>query len=361
MVKEYYQILNISENASQDEIKSAYKKQALKYHPDRCKEQNAEEMFKKVTKAYEVLSDPAKRSNYDQGFPEDGNPNIDMNDMFSNIFGNFFNFGFNGMGNQQQIRKCPEKVVNIEVSLDDLYSGTTYKSFIFIDSKCSSCDGEGGQYDKCGSCDGKGKQQKVIRAGPMIQNIITDCQPCQGQGKTIKIKCKKCDGKGSTEQNYPLEVRLEKGIMNGSQLMLPDQGNYKKGFLRGDLILVIKELKHKYFQRNGHDLIHETSISLLEALTGFEFKVPFFNNKMLNIKSKEIIDTQHSTVVENFGMPINNTNRYGNLIIKYNIVFPSTLSEKRISLLHEALPSNVKHEKFEDTSSELINITVKKN
>lgn len=370
MPKEYYNLLEVDENASPDQIKTNYKKLALKYHPDRNKEKGAEEMFKKISRAYEVLSDPQKRANYDRGFDEsNNNGNVDLNDILNNVFGGSFNMGgfnmFQDMfgfqfNNKNQKNKAPEKYVNVEISLEDLYKGTIYKSFVFLKRKCSDCDGVGGKNKKCDQCNGAGKIQKVIQQGNMVQTFISECSKCNSSGNIIISNCEKCKGNGVLEQSFPIEVSIDKGALNGSTITLKDQGDDYKGCIRGDLILKLKELKHSIFKRNGNDLIYDMEISLLEALGGFEYNLLHVNEKILHLKSNEIVDHNQVTVIENYGMPIMGSNRFGNLIINYKIKYPDHLSDKKLKILKDILPNNVKRNTNDLHNKEIIEVSIYK-
>jgi len=375
MVKEYYSILEVPENATQEQIKTAYKKLALKYHPDRNKQHDAEEKFKKITRAYEVLSDPMKRSNYDRGLEDNfqGHSNVDINDILNSVFGgggpqfdmdsmfkNMFGFQFNSTKNQQQKSKAPDKIINIEVSLDDLYNGTIYKSFVYLNRKCNSCDGNGGSYESCNTCNGSGNVQKVIRNGPMVQTFVSPCNKCNSTGKTLISKCSNCND-GTNEQNFPIEISIEKGSLNGSKINISGQGDDKKGCIRGDLILVLRELQHPNFIRNGNDLIFNMDISLVECLTGYEYNIHHLNDKIIKIKCKEIIEIGQKSIIENMGMPILKSNRYGNLIINYNIIYPDSLNEKQKKILKEVLPNNANRKEIDNNmNKEFIEVIINK-
>lgn len=375
MVKEYYSILEVDENASPEQIKTSFKKLALKYHPDRNKEKDSEEKFKKINIAYEVLSDPIKRSNYDRGMLDDNNnQNVDINDILNNVFGggsnmhfdmdsmfkNMFGFQFGGSNNQKPHKpKAPEKNINIEVSLHDLYDGTIYKSFVYLQRKCNSCEGYGGKHIKCDNCNGSGNMKKVLNHGHMIQTVVSPCNKCNGTGDIISSKCTKCKD-GTIEQNFPIEISIEKGSLNGSKILLKDQGDDKRGHTRGDLILNLRELKNETFLRNGNDLIYNMELSLCESLTGFEYSILHLNKKILKLKSKDIIEAGQSTVIENFGMPILNSNRYGNLIISYKIKYPENLNEKQKKIIKEFLPNDIKRKSIDTENKEIIDVVIHK-
>lgn len=372
-MKEYYKTLGLNEDATQEQIKNAYKKLALKFHPDRNKDPGAEEQFKKISIAFETLNDPEKRSRYDQGIPEDG-PNVDINDILNNFFGGgssssnhgfgnifedmFGGFGFTNQNHHVKKRKASDKVINVEISLEDLYNGTIYKSFIFLNRNCIKCNGEGGIFDNCKNCNGEGNVKKTIKQGFIIQNIISPCNECKGIGKIIRTKCTECNGVGTKEESIPVEIDIEKGTPNNHKYHIQNQGDDKKDHLRGDLIFIIKELKNNKFERNGHDLIYNIDISLLESLNGFNFNVNHFNNKVLNLKSKNIVKHKQENTIEGYGMPISKSNRYGNLIIKFNVIYPNEINNKE--LLLSVLPDNVKHENVDITNKEVININIKK-
>jgi len=303
------------------------------------------------------------------GFNEDM-PNVDVNDIFNNIFsqqghpfgqmfGNMFGFNFPGQQQEPQKKKCPEKVIDIEVSLDDMYNGTRYKSFVYLQRSCNDCKGDGGSYSKCKSCNGEGRTIKTIKNGFMTQNIINACNECNQTGKVLKAKCNKCNGIGTNEESFPIDIDIVKGTPNNFKFVITNQGNDKKDHIRGDLCIIVKELKHPKYERIGHDLIYNVDISLLESISGFQFNLKYFNNKIIELKSKNIVKHKQESVIEGYGMPIINSNRYGNLVIKFNVIYPNDIIDKE--LIESIIPNNVKHEKVDTKDKEIIPITIKKN
>ncbi len=365
----YYELLGISRNATQDEIKRAYKKAALKHHPDRNpnNKESAEAKFKQVGKAYQVLSDTQKRQTYDQ-FGEEGisqmgggggfDANFDPFDLLrqfggaggvggvgANIFGNMFNQ--QQSEKQQKVKSDPvQKVVNVE--LKNLYNGQR-SSFIFQKKiKCKKCDGLGVKDKRlirhCTLCSGTGKIAHIKRMGPMTTQTIKTCYQCNGRGtySDYNDKCRECKGEKIVANPTKIDYYIKPGMSNGDKIIMRGQGNWEGDCLEsGDLYIVLNELKSKSsFIREGENLLYTMKINLVDALTGFTFYIKHMDDRFLKIVSGDIIIPQQSMKIMGEGMRKKSDSLdYGDLIIKFLIVFPEKISDERKKYLKKILPS----------------------
>lgn len=378
---DYYQDLGLSKNASEEDIKKAYKSLAKKHHPDRNpnNKEEAEEKFKKISAAYSVLSDKDKRKKYDMFGPSafengGGGPegmNIDPFDIFNNVMGgvggNPFGFmngfsGFTGMKRDvdKSAMKSPKKEVPLKLSLNDIYNGKTININYSRKNKCSTCNGLGVRDPSylmtCDLCNGNGVVTMIRRLGPMTQHITKPCDKCNGKKKMVKpnSECNKCKGNKYEKEAMKLEVVVPPGVMNGYKIKFDYKSDWEPDYKDpGDLIFVILEEPHNFFKREGCNLIINKYISLKQALTGFSFRLKHLDNRVLEISSHNIIRIDQIMKVSGEGMP-KDVNELGNgdLIIKFNILFPSHLDNKRINYLKQILPDL----ELTNEEKELINI-----
>jgi len=338
MVKDttYYDLLGVTPEVSVTEIKKAYRKMAVKYHPDKNPNNPAaSEKFKEVSEAYEVLSDESKRKTYDQYGKEalkEGS-HASAEDIFSQFFGGGgFSSFFGGGGGQRGPKKGDDIVHEIQCTLDDLYKGKTTKLAVTRNVLCTKCEGSGAREGvaagKCKTCDGRGIRLIVKQLGPgMIQQMQTPCNDCGGKGETIKEedKCKVCKGKKVTKEKKVLQVYVDKGMKHGQKVVFSGEADEYPGVEAGDIIFVLSEKKHDLFRRNGNDLIIEYKLTLVEALAGFSFTIKHLDDRELLIKSEkdEIINPGDVRVIEGEGMPQHKKPfEKGNLYIQFNIEFP---------------------------------------
>ena len=349
-----YDLLGLSKTASESELKKAYRKLAMKYHPDKANDSNREEnekKFKEISNAYDTLKDPEKRKLYDQ-FGEEGLKGMGGGggnpfDIFENFFGGGMGgpFGFSNRGSRSRRRRGQDRVEEIEIDLEDLYNNVVKNIEIKQRVLCLDCNGTGA-FNKecikiCSSCDGKGRIMRIINLGPgMIQQSMSDCPSCGGKGKTITRKCMKCDGKKLIIKTKKISIPIENGLKDGEKVVLPELGHhYPDCQEQGDLIIIIKISKHNTFKRNNDDLIIEKNILLSEALCGFKLVISHLDGRQIILKYDDIIKPGHDYVVRNEGLKINNTHR-GDLIINFNIIFPESLDSDRKKYLMRILPIN---------------------
>jgi DnaJ family protein A protein 1 len=354
MVKEtkFYDILGVPPTANDNDLKKAYRKLALKYHPDKNPEMG--EKFKEISMAYEVLSNAEKRKLYDlhgeQGIKEGGGGGggggfhspMDIFDMF------FGGGGMGGMGGRQRgPRRTKNLVHQLSVSLEDMYNGTTRKLALQKNIICDTCNGIGGKdgaVQRCPNCRGTGMQVRIQQLGPgMMQQIQSMCGECQGQGERIdpKLRCKKCNGRKVNRERKILEVSVDKGMQDGQKITFTGEGDQEPGLEPGDIIIVLDEKKHAAFDRTGTDLLMKMSINITEALCGFRKIVPTLDNRTLLIQTipGEVIKTGDIKCVFSEGMPTyRNPFEKGRLIIQFTVTFPESLNPQVVAKLEKILP-----------------------
>jgi DnaJ family protein A protein 2 len=352
--EKFYKVLGVPKNSSVDEIKKAFRKMAMQYHPDKNPAPEAGEKFKEISAAYEVLSDPQKREMYDQygeeGLKEGGFHASDA----SSIFEQFFGGGMFGGGGRRGPRKGEDIGYALQVTLKELYIGKSTKIKINRNVVCQPCAGKGvtkeGASQKCTICRGSGVKLVQMRLGPgLVQQLQQPCDACRATGEVIdeKFRCKACGGNKVTQEAKVVEVNIEKGSKNGEKLVFYGEGEQEPGIPPGDVIIQIREKPDETgkWQRQGDDLIYHATISLVEALTGFEFHIKHLDDRILVVKNEPntIIKPGDIKRVDNEGMPVKGAGLVkGKLYLKFDVNFPmpgDLADPKKVSMLRTALPA----------------------
>ncbi|KAJ4811340.1 DNAJ [Rhynchospora pubera] len=347
----YYEVLGVSKDASLDELKKAYRKAAMKNHPDKGGDP---EKFKEIGQAYEVLSDPEKREIYDQ-YGEDalkegmgaGGGGHDPFDIFQSFFGGGSPFGGGGSSRGRRQRRGEDVVHPLKVSLEELYNGTSKKLSLSRNIICSKCSGKGsksGASMKCTGCQGSGMRVSIRQLGPsMIQQMQHPCNECKGTGETIndKDRCPQCKGEKVVQEKKVLEVVVEKGMQNGQKITFPGEADEAPDTVTGDIIFVLQQKDHPKFKRKGDDLFYEHTLSLTEALCGFQFVLSHLDNRQLLIKSNpgEVVKPDSFKAINDEGMPMyQRPFMKGKLYINFTVDFPDSLSPDQCKALEAVLP-----------------------
>lgn len=357
MVKEtaYYEILGVPPTATESDLKKAYRKMALKYHPDKNPGKEAEDKFKQISQAYEVLSDPKRREIYDRGGEEaiKGGGTGGGFDFHSpmDIFDMFFGGGV-GRRQHQGPRRGKDVVHQLKVGLDDMYNGATRKLALQKNVICAKCEGRGGKegaVQKCTVCRGTGMQVRIHQLGPgMVQQIQSMCSECRGEGECIdpKLRCKTCNGAKIVKERKILEVHIDKGMRDGQQIRFAGEGDQEPGLEPGDIVIVLDEKDHSEFRRRGNDLIMQKEILLVEALCGFQTTIKTLDSRILVITSLpgEVIKDKAIKCIMGEGMPIyRDPFTKGRLIIQFAVKFPDRVDPTKVAILEACLPPRQEH------------------
>lgn len=355
--RDYYEVLGVDKNASADDIKKAYRKLAIKYHPDKNPgDKAAEEKFKEAAEAYSVLSDADKKARYDQfghagvegagpdfsgGF---GNLNDILNDLFGGAFGGGFG-GFSGFGGgfgggqrQQRVYRGRDIRVRVKLTLEEIAKGVEKDISIEKSVPCHECGGKGAKNSSdiktCPACNGTGQVQRVVNSFLGQTVTYSTCQQCGGEGKIITNPCRSCGGTGLVRKRETIKVKIPAGVEAGMQLTIQGQGHAaKNNGINGDLLVVIEEQEHPNLKREGNNLYYTKVVSLPEAILGAEVEVPCLDGAY---KIKVEPGTQSGTVVRlrNKGLPtVNGYGGTGDMYVKIAVWIPKKLEKDEKALV----------------------------
>ena len=363
--KDYYEVLGVSKSASQDEIKSAFRKLAKKYHPDVSKEPDAEAKFKEVQEAYAVLSDETKRKQYDQfghaafqggagasggGFGGFDFSGFSYDDIFDNIFGGFGGFGGSSRRGGNRATKGNDSLVKMTLTFEEAVYGTKKEIELEVTETCDECHGKGG-FDEttCEHCHGSGtitSEQHTI-FGSFLSK--TTCPHCGGKGKNYKRKCSECNGTGKIRVEKELEIKVPAGVDTGNRLRLSGKGSAgANGGPNGDLYIEFTVKDHDFYVRDEDDIYLEVPLTLTEAILGCKKEIPtLYGNVNLTVPSgSESGDKQR---IKGKGIHNDSTHRKGDMYIVLKVVTPKKLSKEQkrlIEMLADTDLSDKELEKF---------------
>jgi molecular chaperone DnaJ len=342
--RDYYEVLGVGRSASADEIKSAYRKMALQFHPDRNPDNpEAEDKFKEAAEAYEVLGDAGKRAQYDrfghagmngQGFGDHFHSSEDVFSAFGDIFGDFFGFGA-AAGGRRRARAGADLRYNLTVSFRDAAKGTEVDLNIPKKEVCSDCSGSGSapghSAESCQHCRGQGQ----VTQSQGFFRISVPCPVCRGEGKVVTHPCAKCRGQGIVQVNKSLKVRIPGGVDNGSRLRLRGEGEPGDfGGPHGDLYVVIYVEEDKIFTRRGQDLVIVADISIVQAILGAKIEVPTLDEPVTLEIPK---GTQSGKIlrIKGMGLPHLGSTQKGDLLVEVSVRIPTKVTKKQEELLRE--------------------------
>ncbi len=376
--RDYYEVLGVSKSATDEEIKKAYRKAAIKYHPDKNPDnKEAEDKFKEAAEAYDVLSDGNKRARYDQfghaagagsasggaggfggfgGFG--GGGGFSMDDIFER-FGNIFGGGGfgGGGGSRGGVKRGGDIRIKVTLTLDEIVKGVTKKLKITKNIECDQCGGTGAKdsnsYKTCSTCNGSGSVVREVNTIFGRQTAQTICPTCEGAGKVITEKCTKCSGNGVVRGEEIVEIKIPAGVSAGMQLAVSGKGNAARGGgQNGDLIVVIDEVADTELIRDGNDLIYNLTIGIIDATLGTEIEIPTVGGRA---KVKVAGGTDAGKVLRLKGKGVPDVNGYGvgDLLVVVDIFVPTSISAEEKKIL-EKLRSSANFKPKSKTSSKNI-------
>ena len=359
--RDYYEVLGVSKSATKEEIKKAYRKQALKFHPDKNPgDKKAEENFKEAASAYEVLSNEEKRARYDRfghegvgntgnGFGGAGMTVEDIfssfGDIFGDAFGGFGGFGGSRRGGGRRVNKGSNLRVKVKLTLQEISAGAEKKIKVNKYDTCDTCGGTGAadanSLSTCSTCHGSGHVTRLTNTMLGQMQTTSVCPSCGGEGKSITKKCPACYGEGIVQKEDIIKISIPAGVGKGMQMTVGGKGNApRRGGVNGDLLVVIDEEDHPELIREGNDLIYNLFISIPDAIIGTHVEVPTVDN---NVKIKIEPGTQPGKILRLRGKGLPEVNGYGrgDLLVNVNVWIPKELSREELKII----------EKFRDADS----------
>ncbi len=354
MAKDLYEVLGVSKNATDDEIKKAFRRRARELHPDVNKASDAEDQFKELNEAYDVLSDPQKRSAYDRfgtipgaaggGSPYGGGGYVDFGDLFGGGFGmgNRFSSFFGGAaGGRAQRREGRDMGVGLRLTLEEVAAGA--KKEIVYDrlAPCPDCDGtglgEGGREVTCPDCGGKGRVVTIQHTFLGDMQSATTCKTCGGTGTSIENPCPECEGQGRVPDRQRVSVEVPVGIRDSQQLRLSGFGEAgMQGAPAGDLIVTVRIQPHEFFERDGDNLHARANVSIVQATLGAEIEIDgIFEDEKVQVRIPEGCQNEQVVRVRGFGMPKFRSESRGDMFVHVNVVVPKKVTKKQRELLEQ--------------------------
>ena len=343
--RSYYDILGVSKGVDAKELKSAYRKMAMKYHPDRNPDDpEAEAMFKEAGEAYSILSDPEKRAAYDRygkaafeqgggGGPFGGGAGVDPADIFGDIFSEFF--GGHSGGRQQQARGADLRY-DLDISLEDAFAGKEMEINLPGAESCDRCDGKGSEPgsspETCGTCGGRGR----VRVQQGFFTMERGCPKCAGRGQVIKDPCRKCAGQGTVQKERKLSISIPAGIESGQRIRLAGEGDAGgAGAISGDLYIFVEVEAHEIFERDGPNLYCRAPLPMTKAALGGEIEIPTVEGGRTRITIPEGAQTGRRMRLRGKGMPSLRGGPRGDLFVELFVETPQKLTARQKELLQE--------------------------
>ena len=357
--RDYYEVLGIDKNASEDEIKKAYRKLAIKYHPDRNPDsKEAEEKFKEAAEAYDVLHDPQKRQQYDQfgfnapgaggfgGFGESGGFSMDdIFSMFGDVFGGHGGFGgfsgFGGEGSRQRPQyRGSDLRLKVKLSLQEIATGVTKKFKVKKDVTCTHCHGSGAengsQSETCPTCHGSGIVVKTVRTMLGMMQTQTECPTCHGEGSVIKDKCHQCHGTGVVKGEEIVEIKIPAGVAEGMVVNVPGKGNAgQRNGISGNIQVYIEEEENDTFIRDGQDIVYNLLLDFPTAALGGDVEIPTLEGTRVRIKIDAGTQPGKTLRLRGKGLPAvqGYGSGKGDLVVHISVFVPKTLSREEKNML----------------------------
>ncbi len=361
--RDYYDVLGVDKGASADQIKSAYRKQAVKYHPDKNKgDKAAEDKFKEASEAYHVLSNSERKQNYDNfghaafengGGGRGGFGNFDFSNHFSDIFEDFFGEGFGGGGrrSRRSNNRGSDLRYDLSISLEEAYTGKKQDIKFSTSDKCDTCSGSGSKpgHDagSCSMCGGHGQ----VRSSQGFFTVQQTCPQCSGSGEMITNPCGSCGGQGKKQASKRLSVTIPKGVDDGTRIRLAGKGEAgSRGASNGDLYLFINVNSHELFKRSEENLFFECPISIADAALGSSMEIPTIDGGKAKIKIPSGTQSGKQFRLKGKGMPLMRGSGTGDLYVQVNTEVPVSLNKEQKELL----------EKFREIENEKSNPSIKK-
>ncbi len=354
LAKEYYQLLGVSEDATQKEIKKAYRKKAKKYHPDSNSDEADEEKFKKINKAYDVLSDEEKREKYDrfgkagvQGSASTGQQRAASH--FQDIFEEIFGGGSRGRSRGQNLK------INTEITLEEAYKGVEKTVKVSRNTMCDACDGTGaenGETRRCPSCNGQGRVREVEQSFFGRRQVVKECSKCRGRGKVPEKHCEACQGKGVKESSEKITFSVPQGIEDGQRLRLENKGHENREGRSGDLYVYISVMPHEELERRGSDLYTVKKIGVGDAALGCSIEV---SHPEKEIEVDVPSGTQPGQVLRVSGKGMPERFGTGDLYIKVDVEIPEELSEEERKVFEGLRKKPESSKSFFETVKDFIN------
>ena len=361
--RDYYEVLGVEKSASPDQIKAAYRKQAVKYHPDKNKgDKGAEEKFKEASEAYHVLSNSERKQNYDNfghaafengGGGRGGFGNFDFSGSFSDIFEDFFGEGFGGGGrrSRRSNNRGSDLRYDLSISLEEAYTGKKQDIKFSTSERCDTCNGSGSKpghnASSCSMCGGHGQ----VRSSQGFFTVQQTCPQCAGSGEEITHPCSSCSGQGKKQASKRLSVTIPKGVDDGTRIRLSGKGEAgSRGASNGDLYLFINVESHELFKRSEVNLFFEFPISFTDAALGTTIEIPTIDGGKAKIKIPDGTQSGKQFRLKGKGMPFMRRGDYGDLYVQVNTEVPVSLNKEQKELL----------EKFRKIENERSNPSIKK-